>query len=226
MGSALIDEDYRGAVAEVAAHLQGAAQTTSAVDVIANQPDGWHGFYLHDRAIVASLESGLKARSDKGVDGRTVMLVGIDTTTKAIGQRIAKHGGIVILASRNRDAARTLAHDLQCRQVQYEALYSTLHDVLVLCTEETGGTPMAGRPQESGIHPGYLKSGMTVVDLTAELAGSDLLREAKKRGCGVVEPRQILLEHVLQQVKLIAGKEVPREPLQTVLDTVQPPDEE
>lgn len=224
MPSALIDEEHGSAVAEVAAHLQGAAQTTRAVDVLASQSDGWHGFHLHDRSVVAALESVLRARGSS-LDGRTVMLVGISDVTKVLGQRIAKYGGILVVASRDRERARSLAQDLHCRQVQYEAVYTTLHDVLVLCSDEADVAPQAGRGREIGIHTGYLKPGMTVVDLTAGLTGSDLLREAKRRGCGVVEPRQVLLDGVLQQVKLIAGKEVPRELLQPVLDTLLPPDE-
>jgi shikimate 5-dehydrogenase len=210
--SALIDEEHRGALAEVAAHLQGTAQVTRTVDVLASQADGWHGFHLYDRAVVAALETVLRSRGQaKGVEGRTVLFAGIDDTTKLLGQRIAKHGGILFVADRDRDRDRELAQELSCRQIQPEAIYTTLHDVLVVCGD-------AGDDLRSS----YLKPGMTVMDLTAGFDGSTLLKEARTRGCGVVEARDVLPEHVQQQVKLIAGKEVPREPLQAVLDALWP----
>lgn len=212
MTSALIDEEYGGAVAEIAAHLQGSAQTMRKVDVLASQSDGWHGFHLYDRSVVAALDRVLRSRGgDKGLEGRTVMLAGVEDVTRVLGQRIAKQGGILIVAGRDRDRSKTLARELQCRQVQFEAVYSTLHDVLIVCGEEA-----------ANMHPGYLKPGMTVMDLTADFTGSELLREARRRGCAVVEPRDVLLDHVQQQVKLLAGKEVPSEPLRQVFETLWP----
>ena len=58
---------------------------------------------------------------------------------------------------------------------------------------------------------------MTVMDLTALPRKSVLLHEAQARDCRVVEPRQILLELALLQTHLIAGQDMPREPLEKVL---------
>src|SRR5262249_50235597 len=117
----------------------------------------------------------------------------------------------VILASRQPKAAQQLAHELGCRQVQFDALYSITHDTLVVCDEER--VEIKGKPVVSGIHPGYLKAGMVVMDLTAQLQASPLLGEAKARGCRVVTPRQLLLEQVELQARLLTGKDVPREVL-------------
>jgi shikimate 5-dehydrogenase len=204
------------------------AQQAGAADLIAHQAEKWHGFHLLDRAAVAALENALRARSsaEKPLAGRTVMLVGVNGTTRVLGHRILKHGGIPIVASRHRQAAQDLAQELQCRQVQFEAVYSTLHDVLVLCCEEplTGAAAAGGR--SGALHTGYLKAGMAVVDLTALSSKSALLREAEQRGCVVVLPAQVLLEQVLRQVKLITGEEGPRERLQEVLAALLSEDEE
>ena len=52
------------------------------------------------------------------------------------------------------------------------------------------------------------------MDLTGLPRKSAFLRDAQSRDCRVVEPRQILLELGLLQTHLIAGREVPREPLE------------
>jgi 3-dehydroquinate dehydratase/shikimate dehydrogenase len=226
--SAIIDEEHRGDILEMATELEPRAQQAQAADVIVHQADKWHGFHLFDRAAVAALENALRAKTpaEKPLAGRTVMLAGVNGTTRVLGHRILKHGGIPVIASRQRQAAQDLAQELQCRQVQFEAVYSTLHDVLIRCCEEplTGTAAAGGR--SAGLHTGYLKAGMAVMDLTAPTRKSPLLREAEQRGCLVVAPTQVLLEQVLRQVKLVTGQEAPREPLQDVLGELFHEDEE
>jgi 3-dehydroquinate dehydratase/shikimate dehydrogenase len=226
--SAVIDEEHREAILEIVTELEARAQQARAADVIVHQGEKWHGFHLLDRAAVAALEQALRTKTpaEKPLAGRTVMLVGINGTTRVLGHRILKHGGIPIIASRDRQAAQNLAQELKCRQAQFEAVYTILHDVLILCYEKplTGAAAAGGR--SAGLHTGYLKAGMAVMDLTALTRSSALLREAKQRGCTVVSPEQVLLEQVLRQVKLVAGEEAPREPLQKVLAELLPADEE
>jgi shikimate 5-dehydrogenase len=193
------------------------------VDVLAQQGDDWHGFYLSDRAAAAALEATIRARTgaEKPLQGRSVMLVGIDEMTRAVGHRLAKSGAMLIVTSRNRDAAHRLAQELQCRYVMFEAVYSTLHDVLVHCNEETFATRS---PKESELDLRYLKPGMTVMDLTAARR-TPLLREAERRGCAVVPPKLVVLEQALQYAKLFSGKEPARQPLQELLDGLAPDDD-
>ena len=97
-----------------------------------------------------------------------------------------------------------------CRHVQFEAIYSTMHDVLIVCSEEKEKLKDKARSGETGIHGGYLKPSMAVMDLTVMPAKSALIREAELRECAVVSPRQVLLSQLDLQIRLITGKEVPR----------------
>jgi shikimate 5-dehydrogenase len=63
----------------------------------------------------------------------------------------------------------------------------------------------------AGIHPGYLKTGMTVMDVTAELRRTPLLVGAAERGCLVVEPRDLLLDQLELLARKIAGADTPRD---------------
>jgi 3-dehydroquinate dehydratase/shikimate dehydrogenase len=214
--SVIVDEENRQRIVEIATELQPAARHGGAADVLVYQGEKWHGYYLLDRAAVAALEGVLRSRSAPGgkpLAGRLVMLVGLTPLTRLLAERIAKHGGVLILAGRDREAVHQLAQDLNCRYVLPEAVYSTLHDVLVVCGEE------------AGLRASYLKPGMSVMDLTAPLELSPLLAEAKQRGCGVVDPRQVLLEQVARQFKLISGKEPPRERLQQTVAEMCPDEE-
>jgi 3-dehydroquinate dehydratase/shikimate dehydrogenase len=211
MPAVVVDAEHRVSLVSVAGQLQGAAQRLQLVDVLAQQGDAWHGFYLSDRAVTAALEATLRTRTraDEPLRGKAVLLAGVDEMTRALGQRLSKHGAVLIVASRARDAAQRLAQELQCRFVQHEAIYSTLHDVLICCAAERGGAEVDTR---------YLKPGMTVMDLTAAAQRTPLLREAEQRGCAVVPPRQVVLEQALHYARLLSGKEPPREALQELLD--------
>jgi hypothetical protein len=60
---------------------------------------------------------------------------------------------------------------------------------------------------------------MTVMDLTAGLRRSGLLREARLRGCAVVLPLELFLDRLEVQTRLFTGKPVPR----AVLAAAVPP---
>jgi 3-dehydroquinate dehydratase/shikimate dehydrogenase len=220
MTTVVVDREHRVSLVPIAAQLQGSAERLQLVDVLAQQNDAWHGFYLSDRALVGALESTLRTKhgtpaNESPLKGRSVMLVGVDETTRAVGQRLAKSGAVLIIASRNRDAAHRLAQELQCRFIMFEGIYSTLHDVLVMCSEE----PFATRGTKDGdLNLRYLKSGMTVMDLTAGMRRTPLLKEAELRNCGVVSAKTVVLELALQYAKLFSGKDPDRKPLQTLLD--------
>src|SRR5262249_58397502 len=122
---------------------------------------------------------------------------------------LKERGCAVVIASHEKTAAHKLAQEVGCRYVQFEALYSTHHDVLIVCaTEKAPGHSRAG---DGGVHPGYLKRGMTVLDARPDVGKSPLATEAAQRGCSVVGPPQLWLEQAAMQARLLTGKDVPRQ---------------
>ena len=220
--AAVIDEEHRVAIREVAKEREAGAERAGAADLIVHHDDNWHGYYTLDRAAAAALEDTLRAKKpgDKPMQGRTAMLVGVNGTARAMAYRVQKRGGIPIIASRDKNAALQLAQELGCRYIAFDAIYSTLHDVLIVCAQEQRHATLKDKPSETGVHAGYLKPGMTVMDLTTAPRRSELLREAADRGCAVVSPRQVLLEHVLRQVRLISGKEASARPVEEAINAV------
>src|SRR5262249_34199405 len=118
-----------------------------------------------------------------------------------------------------RAAAQQLAQALACRFVQFEAVYTTMHDVVIVCDDEAE-LAKSRKGEAAGLHPGYLRPGMTVMDLTSTTEKTPLVREAQLRGCSVVTPRQLLLGQLELQTRLLTGKDVPPE----VLDKALPPE--
>jgi shikimate 5-dehydrogenase len=84
-----------------------------------------------------------------------------------------------------------------------------MHDVLIVCDDEKE-MAKSRKADAGGVHAGYLKPSMVVLDLTAMLHKTPLVREAELRGCSVVTPHALLLDQIETQARLIAGKEVPR----------------
>jgi 3-dehydroquinate dehydratase/shikimate dehydrogenase len=207
-GCAFIDAEHQAAIREVVAELKPSAKVAEAVDFIAHENGKWQGHHLFCRAVVAALEETVRAKNpkEKPLSGRMVMLVGVNGLSQALAARVQQSGGIPILAGADVQEGQRVAGAVGCRFIHRQALYATLHDVLILC-------------EEAEVHPGYLKSGMTVVDLTTLPRPSGLLTEAQRRGCLVVAPAQVLVELVARLARAIAGQEVARELL---VETLKP----
>jgi 3-dehydroquinate dehydratase/shikimate dehydrogenase len=200
LAGAVIDAEHRQAILQIATEREPSAARTEAADLILHRDNKWHAANTQIPATVNALEAAMKSRfgSEHPLAGRMILLAGVNDMTRMIGRELAQRGSVLIIAGQDREAAHQLAQKLKCRFVQFEALYTTIHDVLIVC-------------EESKIHPGYLNPGMTVLDLTSPLQPSSLLREAKERGCLVIEPRLLWLEQVALQTHLLTSKDVPRQ---------------
>jgi 3-dehydroquinate dehydratase/shikimate dehydrogenase len=209
---AVIDGGHQAAVRGVVSELKPSASQAEAVDFMTHEGGKWQGHHVLGRAVLAAMEETLRAGKaaeagppeDGPLRGRMVMFVGASGLARVLAAGVQRAGAIPVIASRDRQAAHALAQALGCRFVLEEAVYTTLHDVLVRC-------------EDVALHPGYLRPGMTVVDVTALPRASGLLAEAVQRGCQVVSPQQLLVELVTRYLRAIVGETVPREFLLDVL---------
>jgi 3-dehydroquinate dehydratase/shikimate dehydrogenase len=213
LAGAVIDAEHRRAILEIATELAPSASRTQSADLILYKDNRWHGYDTDLPAMVAALEAAAKTKTAAAdpLRGRIVLIVGTGAVAQVLARELKQRGCALVLVSHDRNAAHQLAQELECRYAQFEALYTTLHDVLIVCDDEKA--PGKARGGETGIRAGYLKPGMTVLDMTAGLQKSSLVREAALRGCAVVTPQQCWLEQVALQVRLLTGQEVAREQL-------------
>jgi 3-dehydroquinate dehydratase/shikimate dehydrogenase len=212
----VVDEEHYESILAIVSESEADARDAQAVDLLLpTKEKEWQGHNTLGRAALASLEKRLEPHS---LEGRLVMIAGVNAAARSMARRVRERGGVVIVASHERDKALALAQALECRHVQFEGLYTTMHDVLIVCDEEKDYTRSKRGPKGAGIHPGYLRAGMTVMDLTAKAAESGLLGAAKARGCAIVEPEAVLGEQLLAQLQLITGKQVPSEIVGKKLD--------
>ena len=177
---------------------------------------GWVGSNGMRRAALAALEAAIRAREPDAAEplrGRAVMLVGAGPQTRMLAAGLKERGAALVFASKDRPAATRLAQAFSGRVVVWEAIYSTFHDVLIVGRDV--GESAEDSPDEAGarLHPGYLRAGMTVLDLTGLPRRTPLLKEARIRGCNAVEPGQVLVEQVRVHVRRMTNQTPPLEPL-------------
>ena len=177
---------------------------------------GWRGSNVLRRAAVSALEATMREREPGGatsLQGKMVLFAGAWPPTRMLAPGLKERGASLIFASKDRSAAQRMAQIFGGRQIAWEAIYSTHHDVLVVGRD---GAPAEGaevEEEELPIHPGYLRAGMTILDLTSMPRSSRFVGEARVRGCGVVDPGDLLIEQVREHVRRITGEECPADGL-------------
>jgi 3-dehydroquinate dehydratase/shikimate dehydrogenase len=218
LAGAVVDVEHQKAVMEIASEVHSSAEQAQAADVLLFKDSVWHGYNTACQTAMHSLATTIKNKTGSGhpLQGRMVVIVGLNSAARSLATEIQKHGGSITFATHKPKAGKLLAQELGCRYVQFEALYSTMHDVLIVCEEEKDEIP--GRA--TAVHAGYLKPGMTVMDLTAMAGRSPFLEQAAQRGCNVVEARQLLMAQLELQIRLFTGKQVAREVIENALPAV------
>src|SRR5262249_20178302 len=149
----------------IATELEAAAQEAQAVDLLLPEGKSWRGCNTLGPAALDALEASLQSESSAAepLQGRMVMIVGASATARAVARGIQPRGGLLTFASHQRSAVQQLAQELQCRHIQFEALYTTPHDILVVCDDESPEGNAKKPAGKSAIHAGYLRPGMTVM---------------------------------------------------------------
>ncbi len=176
------------------------------------EPKKWQGAHTFCPSAVAALEATLK-ENGKTLDGLIVMIAGLTPQSRSIARAIKERGGKLIFSGANKDEAAKYCRMLGGRHVQFEGIYSTLHDIVVV-SREPGDD---GADESRTLLPNYLKPGMTVMDLTDLPRETDFSREARLRGCHVVSGRNMLVEQVRRQVKRLTERDVPVDILEAAM---------
>src|SRR5262249_48746844 len=151
-----IDEGHRESMRDVALDFDASAERAGAANLIVPRGGAWRGYYSFAAAATAALEAALRERkpAEHPLAGRVVTTVGVNGLARAPAFRVLKLGGSAILASRDKPAVQALAQELACRHVQLDAVYTTLHDVLIVCAEEQRHATLKSRGGEVGLHAG------------------------------------------------------------------------
>lgn len=212
-----LEGDWFGKAHSLGMYDDSAKPPVQAADLLLPREGQWQATNVFGSAIASALARTLRDKTGEAepLRGRQVLLAGAGPMARMAAAPLKALGAGLMFSSRDRAASLALGQALGGRQVQAEAIYTTMHDVLIICGDRKSGDE---DDDDFKVHPGYLRSGMAVLDLTAMPRQTPFLREAAKRGCTTVLPRRILVEHVLLQVQCITGQTGEFEPLAEAID--------
>ena len=186
-----------------------------AADLLTPKAGEWEATNTLGAALTAAIQATYAIKEPDnpgGVSGRVVMVAGTGPLNRMVAACLKAAGANLIFAGKDRAAAQKFAQQFGGRAIAVEAVYQTLHDVLVVGRD--GTLPDAdveiedSEDEGMAIHPGYLRAGMIVADLTRYPRRSTFLDEAVKRACIAVEPARILAEQAAAQVARVVGEAV------------------
>ncbi len=216
----------------LADQLEPAVKSGRHVDLLIRRKDGWHGFNVLWRSVLKVVERTLRRQPAPvlGLEATTNLILGANRITRTLLFGLKQLNGTAVIsvpgnddpvafcefcgeAQALQDAAATLAKETGVTSIGFSELTATLPHVLFVTDPalELGFTPNA-------LNPLFLRPPLVVVDVTTMLNETDLLREARDRGCRVVQPRYILSEHISTQFKALTGQELPSEAFQLAID--------
>jgi 3-dehydroquinate dehydratase/shikimate dehydrogenase len=208
MQGVVVDEANRRELFEMATERDEAAEASGLVDMLLHKNDAWIGHDTYFPALATALENSLRSRykSEHPLTGRIVAIVGTNDLARRVAFQMKARGCGVIIVSYDKEEAHELAQHVGCRMLQMEALYTTMHDVVIVADDER--TKAKSR---TGLSAVGMRSGVTLLDLTDPLLPTPLAQACAGRGLIVVQPRDVWLARVQHHAEVLAGKAVPRD---------------
>ncbi|MDA0809097.1 MAG: type I 3-dehydroquinate dehydratase [Planctomycetota bacterium] len=225
VGAVLTNRHLGEHLLPLAQHSEEAARVGTNCDLLLKKSDGWHAYNLIWRSTLRLLEKTLRRSSSKGVtlDRSNILVLGAGRLSRTMlyGIRNIK-GSAALTASHDNDEAvlfcgecgaeslpapnpiHQLAEELNARYLPFSEISKTSPDVLIMAD-----TALELGFGEHQLNPTWLRPPMTIVDITQFPEESDLLAEARERGCTIVRPSYIFSQLLSDQFKAVTGQELP-----------------
>jgi 3-dehydroquinate dehydratase / shikimate dehydrogenase len=216
--SLIVNPEMAGHVPEIADVAEEAVTAANYCDVFLNRNDQWQAFNTLWRSTLRVVQRSLADMHDPPLpegqefDRTNVLVIGANPAARSIIYGFQRKTDTISISDPDDRAAAEIAKSFGVRHVRFAAIYEALADVLVFAHP---AITIGHRKTE--LNPSILRPPQTVVDVSQLPDSSDFVREARERGCRVVEPRAIFDDWIAARFKAIAGAEFPAEVLQSVL---------
>lgn len=204
-----IDDEHEEVIRPMAAEVDKVANASGAIDWLQMRGAIWQGFNMRGLSLLAMLRARLNPQgsANQPFQGLTVVLVGLNNLATALASRIAQGGGVPILACSNLENGQSVADMWNMKAIDFGSIAGTPHQALIVCDN----TDLCDTP---------LAAGAAVADWNARYLPSPFLEYAERQGCKVLSPRDLFLDEVGRQSKLLTGQEPQLEHLGQVFETV------
>jgi 3-dehydroquinate dehydratase/shikimate dehydrogenase len=208
----VVDAENQETLRDVAGEVDGSVGDASVDLLVQDQAKQWVGIHTLGPAAGAALESEMQL-AGRPLQQAMVVIAGVTPIARGVARDLAKRGAKLIFASADRNEAARMCQAVGGRQIQPEAIYTTLHDAVVVSREKSD--PAFERP---ALQSNYLRPGMVVLDLTDLGTETDFVRDARLRGARVVSGKRFVLEHAISVVERLTGKKMTRDALESECD--------
>lgn len=206
INAVLVAPEMARAAADHAQKREGSAEPSGCADMLLHQRDGWTAYQTFWRHAAKALEDrlGRKDENDHPLDRRNVLVIGCGGLAQAFIHGVQRNKAVVSVTASNERGAQELAKKFNVRHVPFHNLYDTLADVIVVAERA-----IQLGPGKADINPGYFRTTMAVMDLSAMPEDTPILEEARARGCKVVEPSDVFRGVLAAQFESLTGKQFP-----------------
>jgi 3-dehydroquinate dehydratase/shikimate dehydrogenase len=144
---------------------------------------------------------------------KVVLVLGAGGVARAVTHALHREGALVTVSNRTAGRAQTLANEVGCRHVEWNARHGVLCDLVVNCTS----VGMHPNVDEAPLHPSFLKPGLVVFDTVYTPEQTLLVREARERGCHVITGVELFVRQAALQFSLFTGRDAPLELIRKVV---------
>jgi len=222
IGAVFPDSRMGGKILSVAKPGDDSAKASQFADLIIRKNDQWQGYNCLWRGALTSLEQSLRKSPDEEhpLDRRNILVIGATPTARTLIYGVKRRHGLVSITAGDDERAQLIAQMFDIRFVPVVNLYDTLCDVAIIADNNLE----KGRLKQK-LNPSFLRSHMTVLDVTSLSQETELLGEARYRSCKVIGTRQILLDQLRVQFKALTGKELPEDVFSEVWDSLPKPEQ-
>ena len=163
------------------------------------------GYNTDYKAALDALENALGevGAQSSPLAGRVTLLLGAGGVARAVAYGLSRRGAKVIVTSRTRARAESLAFRHGNEVVDWEARHKVNPDILINCT------PVGMHPNvdESPFLKRHLKPSTLVFDTVYNPESTMLIKDARSQGCHVVTGVEMFVRQAWLQFKLFTDHE-------------------
>jgi 3-dehydroquinate dehydratase/shikimate dehydrogenase len=181
---------------------------TRAGNTLVGSPNGWKAYNTDYTAALQALRHAMAdMESGDSVAGRQVLLLGAGGTARTLAHGLHREGALVIIANRTMEHGLTLADEVGCRAVDWNARNAQHCEIII------NATPVGMHPNvdDSPLHPSVFRPGLVVMDCVYNPEMTMMLRQAKERSCRTVTGVEMFVRQAAAQFQLFTEEKPPLE---------------
>lgn len=193
---------------EFAGQRDDAVTQCESADLFLKQPDGWHAYSTLWQHGLKALEDtlGKTTAGDRPLDRRNVLILGAGGLAQALTFGICRRNCVLSICAPDDKQAKKIAQTFNVRHVPFAGVYDALAEVVIVADPS-----LVMGHHKTEVSPSLFRPNMTVMDVSRLPEETQILHEARARGCRIVEPTDVFARQVASQFKSLTGQDLPSE---------------